>query len=90
MNGTDGHHHGNVADLKASDAVLDRERFDIVQLGGLGGASSQYVGSTGVLGVVECSDLCTMVMITHGPDEQRNATDRWARHQPDCLTDIKW
>ena len=39
MNGTDGHHHGNVADLEASDAVLDRNRFDIVQLGGLGGAS---------------------------------------------------
>jgi hypothetical protein len=39
MNGTDGHHHGNVADLEASDAVLDRDRFDIVQLGGLGGAS---------------------------------------------------
>jgi len=29
-------------------------------------------------------------VVTHGPDEQRNATDRWARHQLDCLTDIKW
>ena len=31
-----------------------------------------------------------MVVVTHGPNEQRYATDRWARHQPDCLTDIKW
>ena len=53
MNGTDSHHHGYFADLKVSDAVLDRDRFDIVQLGGLGGTSSQYIWSTGMLGVVE-------------------------------------
>jgi hypothetical protein len=53
MNGTDGHHHGNVAHLKVSDAVLDRDRFDIVQLGGLGGTSAQYVWGTRMLGVVE-------------------------------------
>jgi len=53
MNGTDGHHHGNVADLEASDAVLDRNRFDIVQLGGLGGTSFQHLVSTGMLGVIE-------------------------------------
>jgi hypothetical protein len=53
MNGTDGHHHGNVADLKASDAVLDRDRFDIVQLGSFGGAAFQHIGSSGMLGVIE-------------------------------------
>jgi hypothetical protein len=31
-----------------------------------------------------------MVVVTHGPDEQRYSTDRWARYELDCLTDIKW
>ena len=43
MNGTDGHHHGNVANLKMADAMLDSDGLDIVQLGGLGGTPFQHV-----------------------------------------------
>jgi hypothetical protein len=43
MNGTDGHHNGNVANLKMSDAMLDSDGLDIVQLGGLGGTPFQHV-----------------------------------------------
>jgi hypothetical protein len=89
MNGTDSHHHGNVAHSKVSDAVLDRYRFDIVQVGGLGGTSSQHVWSTGMLGVVECGDIGTMVVVTDSSDEQGNATDTWPRYQPERPSDIK-
>jgi hypothetical protein len=88
MNGTDGHYHGNVANLEVSDAMLGSDGLDIVQLGSLGGTPFQHVRGTGVLGVIEGSDIGTMVVVTHDPDEQGNATNGGSRHQRDRPADV--
>ena len=79
---TDGDHDGEVADLQVADPVLDRQRDDVVALGGLLARSGRSAASRArVLGVVEGDDIGALVMIADHADEERDPADRRVGHQ---------
>jgi hypothetical protein len=89
VNCADGHDDGCVTDLEVADAMLHRDRQDIVLISGLLSTLGQYLECAGVLGVVEGDDVGPVVRAAHGPDEKRDATDRRARDQAKRLVDTE-
>ena len=78
VNCADGHDDGNVTNLEVTHAMLHRDRENIVLISGLLRTLGQHLNCAGVLGVVERDDAGSVVRVAHGPDEQRDATDRRA------------
>ena len=70
VNCADGHDDGDVTDLEVADAMLHRDRQDIMLISGLLGTLGQYLECAGVLGVVERDDAGPVVRVAHGPDEK--------------------
>jgi hypothetical protein len=89
VDGADRYHDRNVANLEMTNAMLHRNRQNIMLISGLFSALGQHVQCAGVLGVVKRDDVGFVVRVAHGSDEQCDATDRWAGDQTKRLVDTK-
>ena len=79
VHGADRYHDRKVADLEMTNAMVHRNRQNIMLISGLFSALGQHVECAGVLGVVKRDDVGFVVRVAHGSDKQCDATNRWAR-----------